>query len=118
MRKVFVTTLVALAVVAVAGLVVAPAAVAGDGEQGQWSGWITDESCGAKGTSAGHKACALKCHEEGQALVLYDTDAETMYQLSDQEMAKDNLGHPVVVKGTKDGDTIEVASIEKAESEG
>lgn len=115
MHKIYRTTLIALAVVALAALALAPVAAADDG---QWGGWITDANCGAKGANAEHKDCAIKCHKKGQALVLYDTDSEEMYQLSDQEMAMDNLGYPVVVKGELDGDTIQVASIEKAEMDG
>lgn len=88
-------------------------ASAGDG--GQWTGWITDESCGAKGANAEHKACALKCRERGEAFVFYNNADEKLYQLSDQEMAAENLGHEVTVHGELEGDTITVASIEMSD---
>lgn len=79
-----------------------------------FTGWITDEHCGAKGTSPGHKSCALKCAEGGAALVLYDPAGEKLYKLSDQDAAKKNVGHKVKVTGTLDGDTITVESIAEA----
>src|SRR3990172_4215800 len=40
-----------------------------------WSGWITDSHCGAKGAKAGHTDCAVKCMKEGHKLVfLNDAD--------------------------------------------
>lgn len=77
-----------------------------------WTGWITDEGCGAKGANAEHKACARKCHKDGKALVFYNNADEELYKLSDQELAADHLGHEVTVHGELEGDTITVASIE------
>jgi len=99
----FVLTLAALAPVAAA-------------EESTWVGWITDEGCGAKGANAEHKACAMKCHKDGLAYVFYNNADETLYKVSDQEMAGDNLGYEVEVTGELDGDTIQVASIAKHES--
>jgi len=102
-----------LAICFVAALVVAilPLA-AGAGEGGEWTGWITDANCGAKGANAEHKACALRCHERGEAFVFYNNADEKLYQLSDQEMAAEHLGHEVTVHGELEDDTITVASME------
>lgn len=81
----------------------------------EWVGWITDEHCGAKGASEGHKSCALKCAGDGAALVLYNTADEKLYKLSDQKAAKEHVGHKVKVTGTVEESTITVTSIEKAE---
>lgn len=80
-----------------------------------FTGWITDEHCGAKGTSSGHKSCALKCAEGGAALVLYDPAGEKLYRLSDQAAAKEHVGEKVKVVGTLEGETITVESIAAAE---
>ncbi len=77
----------------------------------QWTGWITDEHCGAAGAKADHKECALQCMKEGKKLVFYDTSNKKLYALDNQEMAKDNLGHEVVVHGTMEKGAIKVAKI-------
>jgi len=100
----------AFALIAVAFLPLTAAA----GEHETWTGWITDEGCGAKGAKAEHKACAVKCHKDGLALVFYNNADEKLYKLSDQELAAANLGHEVKVEGELDGDTITVASIESS----
>jgi hypothetical protein len=78
----------------------------------EWTGWITDESCGAKGANAGHKDCAMKCLENGEALVFYNTADEKIYQLDNQDTAKQHIGHEVKVTGTLEGEKIVVESIE------
>ncbi len=79
---------------------------------GKWSGWITDAMCGARGANAGHASCATKCvKEQGGKFALYDTDAKKSYILDPQDKAADNLGHPVTITGTLEGDTLHVKSI-------
>ena len=77
----------------------------------EWSGWITDEHCGAKGASGEHAGCALKCAEKGAALVFYNTADEKIYKLSDQAAAKAHAGQKVKVVGTVEEDKITVESI-------
>ena len=82
-----------------------------------WTGWITDEHCAAKGASEGHKGCALKCADGGAALVFYNPADEKVYKLSDQAAAKANVGHKVKVVGTLEGETITVESISEVKAE-
>jgi len=111
------TTLVkTLALTFAVTLILAALAPIAAAEESTWVGWITDEGCGAKGAKAGHEACARKCHKDGLAYVFYNSADEKLYQVSDQEMAGDNLGYEVEVTGELDGDTIQVASIAKHES--
>lgn len=100
-----------IVLLALSALLAAPAAFADE-----WVGWITDEHCGAKGASEGHKSCALKCADGGAALVLYNAADEQIYKLDDQDAAKAHVGHKVKVVGTKDGDAIKVTSIAAAEA--
>lgn len=79
---------------------------------GEWTGWVTDEHCGAKGANAGHKACAEKCIKEGGKLVFYNGGDQKLYKLDNQDMAKAHLGHEVKVTGDVEGDAIKVKSIE------
>jgi hypothetical protein len=95
-----------------ASLTVALAASAGT--KGSWTGWVTDEHCGAKGASADHKACAEKCLEKGGKLVFYNTTDKKIYSLDNQAMAKQNIGHEVKVTGEVEGKDIKVASIDAA----
>ena len=101
----------------VALIVVGTLAYAGEAAKAEnattWTGWITDEACGAKNANAEGKACALKCHEKGSKLMLY-TDAEkTLVGLDNQDEAVKHVGHPVVVTGTIENGTIKVTKIEE-----
>jgi len=93
-------------------LVVAPAMYAAS-----WTGWITDEHCGAKGNSADHKSCALKCAKEhNAALVFYNNEDKKIYKLSDQKTALEHVGHEVTVTGDAKDGVITVSKIEEAKS--
>ena len=78
-----------------------------------WTGWITDEACGAKNANAEGKACALKCHEKGSKLVLYTDSEKKIMGLDNQDEAVKHVGHPVVVTGTMEDGTIKVSKIEE-----
>lgn len=99
----------ALAALTLAATLGLPAlAAAGD----SWTGWITDENCGAKGAKAEHADCTKKCADDGAKLVFYNAADEKIYKLDNQDLAAKHIGHQVVVQGDVDGDTIKVASIE------
>lgn len=85
--------------------------VTGLASAGTWTGWITDEHCGAKGANADHKACAEKCATSGTKLVFYNTADKKIYALDKQDVARENLGREVTVTGEADGKAIKVASI-------
>lgn len=108
--------LIALAAVA---LLLPALAVAHDHDHGggSWTGWVTDSHCAAKGAKAEHADCAKKCLEQGGKLVFYNSADEKIYQLDNQKLAEEHLGHAVVVKGTVEGDAIKVESMEMAKSE-
>lgn len=82
-----------------------------------WTGWITDEGCGAKGANAEHKECALRCAKHGKAFVLFNSADKKIYKLDNQESAKEQVGHKVKVTGTLDGETIKVEKIEQDAAE-
>jgi len=85
---------------------------------GEWTGWITDDHCGAKGAKAEHKNCATKCLENGGKLVFYNAADQKLYNLDKQDVAKEHLGHEVKVSGEVEGDTIKVSGIEMTKKEG
>ena len=99
----------ALIVLALAALLM-PALAAAD----SWTGWITDDHCGAKGAKAGHEGCARKCSADGGKLVFFNEADQKLYQLDDQKLADEHLGHQVKVTGELEGDAIKVQSIEAA----
>jgi hypothetical protein len=90
------------------------AMLASAGTKGTWTGWVTDDHCGAKGASADHKACAEKCVERGGKLVFYNTADKKIYSLDKQDVAKANIGQEVKVTGEVDGKAIKVESISPA----
>ena len=83
--------------------------------QATWTGWITDESCGAKGANAAHRDCAVKCHKGGALLVFFNSADGAIYKLDDQARAEENLGHEVKVTGELADGTLKVAAIERAQ---
>lgn len=85
-------------------------------ESGSWTGWVTDENCGAKGATAEHKECAERCVKKGAKWALYNPADKGTYILSNQEAAAKLAAQEVTVKGKLDKEkkTIEVESIEAA----
>jgi hypothetical protein len=82
------------------------------------TGWISDSNCGAKGASADHKACAMKCVKQGAKWVFVDSKTKTVDKISNQKAISDaDLGHEVSVTGykTKNG-MLHVDSVKKAMS--
>ena len=102
---------VGLAVLLAAGITLA-------GEKGKsgekaLTGWISDTHCAAKGAKEGHVDCATKCVKGLGAKYALVTPADgKVYVLDPQEKAAEHAGHHVKVKGTLEGDTLKVASIE------
>lgn len=85
------------------------------GTEGSWTGWVTDTHCGAKGAKEGHADCATKCVKEHAAKYALVTPSDGhVYVLEPQDQAAAHAGHQVKVKGTVQGDTITVASIQMA----
>ena len=80
------------------------------------TGWISDSVCGAKGMSASHKACAIKCvKEKGAKWVFVDEGSKTVYEIKNQSSINEekDLGKEVKVTGALEGkDTLEVKTVE------
>jgi hypothetical protein len=78
-----------------------------------WTGWVSCTMCGAKGANADHAACAKKCVEEHGAKYALVTDSDKkVYVLDPQATVAEHAGHHVAVKGSLEGDTIRVTSVE------
>ena len=102
---------VGLAVLLAAGISLA--GEKGKSEEKSLTGWITDSHCGAKGAKEGHADCATKCVKgQGAKYALVTPEDGKVYVLDPQDKAAEHAGHHVKVKGTVEGDTLKVASIE------
>jgi len=100
--------------IAISILLVASAlALAGEGS---WTGYITDSKCGAKAAHEGAEECTVKCVKEGATLVFVNDTDKKVYVISDQDKVAAHAGHHVAVKGSVEGNTLTVASVDMAPS--
>jgi hypothetical protein len=83
------------------------------GQEGTWTGVITDTHCGYK---ANHTAaCVNTCvMDKGAKYALANPENGKLYILQPQEKAASLANEKVKVTGTLEGDTIQVKTIEKA----
>ena len=83
-----------------------------------WTGWVSDSDCAAKGTSADHKACALKCvKEKGAKWVFVNSSDKAVMNIANQDAVNSgrDLGQEVKLTGqVKDDGSIQVESISPA----
>jgi hypothetical protein len=97
----------------VALLSLAPLAVAGQNRatnSGSWSGILVSSSCNADEAFAESPECTKNVPDA--KLSLYDDTNRVMYGLEPQKSVSAHLGDTVTVRGTLDGDTIQLSSIE------
>ena len=76
---------------------------------GEWTGYISDSKCGAKGAKDEHADCAGKCVKSGAAPV-FVTDGK-VYKIEDTSKVQDHIGHKVTITGELKGDTVQVESV-------
>lgn len=82
---------------------------------GTWTGYISDSQCGAKGAKESARECTIKCVKEHGAKYVFVSDVDKkVYVVDNQEKVAAHAGHHVTVKGTVDGDTLKLTSIEMA----
>jgi len=79
------------------------------------TGWISDSQCGVKGANEKAGECTTKCVKEHGAKYVFVNDADKkVYVVDAQDKVADHAGHHVTVKGTVEGDTLKLASIDMA----
>jgi hypothetical protein len=100
-----------IATITAATLFAAALTMAADGS---WTGWISDSNCGAKGANAGAKECTTQCVKKGAKYVFVNDADKKVYAIDDQDKVAAHAGHHVTVKGSADGDSIKLSSIEMA----
>lgn len=75
----------------------------------EFTGWLADAKCAAAGKAGanGHAACARKCVEGGEAIVLVGEDKK-IYKIANQDRVKPHVGYKVALRAKLDGDTLTV----------
>lgn len=82
---------------------------------GSWTGWISDDMCGAKNAGVAGAECASRCVKEHGAKYVFVNDADKkVYAVDAQDKVAPHAGHHVVVKGSVDGGALKLSSIEMA----
>jgi len=81
-------------------------------DKGEWTGYISDAHCGAKGNNAEHAECAKKCVKGGEAPVLVVGDK--VYTISNPKKVDKFIGDKVKITGTITGDAIEIEKVSKS----
>jgi len=80
-----------------------------------WTGWISDSQCGVKGANENARDCTIKCVKEHGAKYVFVNDADKkVYVIDAQDKVAAHAGHHVTVKGTVEGDTLKLTSIDMA----
>ena len=83
--------------------------------ENSWTGWITDDMCGAKNASDANAECASRCVKEHGAKYVFVNEADKkVFAVDAQDKVAPHAGHHVVVKGTLDGNTLKLTSVEMA----
>jgi Protein of unknown function (DUF5818) len=85
---------------------------------GTWTGYISDSKCGAKGANDQAGECTARCVKGGAKYVFVDDADKKVYVVDVQDKAAAHAGHHVTVKGTLDGETLKLESIEMAAAGG
>lgn len=80
--------------------------------EGTWTGYIADSTCGAKAAHEGARECTIKCVKEGAKYVFVNDADKKVYLVDAQDKVAAHAGHHVTVKGTVDGDTLKLESID------
>ncbi|HKW56781.1 MAG TPA: DUF5818 domain-containing protein [Candidatus Acidoferrum sp.] len=95
-----------------AGMLFAAAlAVAADSTM---TGYITDSKCGAKAAHDGSRECTLSCVKAGAKYVFVNDADKKVYAVDAQDKVAEHAGHHVTVKGSVEGGTLKVESVEMA----
>jgi hypothetical protein len=76
---------------------------------GEWTGYISDSKCGAKGAKDEHADCAVKCVKGGASPVF--VSGGKVYQIDDASKVQEHIGHKVTITGELKGDTVQVETV-------
>ncbi|MGC1614023.1 MAG: DUF5818 domain-containing protein, partial [Candidatus Acidiferrum sp.] len=82
--------------------------------EGIWTGYISDSNCGAKGANDKARECTIRCVKGGAQYVFVNDADKKVYVVDAQDKVAEHAGHHVTVKGTVEGGTLKLESIEMA----
>jgi hypothetical protein len=88
-----------------------------DNKTSTWTGWISDDHCGAKGMSADHKACNATCIKNGSKYVFVNSADKKVLAIKNQDSVNGdkNVGQEVKLTGhVNDDGSLQVDSIANA----
>jgi hypothetical protein len=79
----------------------------------EYKGWISDSTCGAGNASSNKSAreCAERCIKEGASPVFVTEKEQTVYKVSNADLARKHIQGKVQISGEVKGDTIHIAKI-------
>lgn len=80
-------------------------------DKGEWTGFISDDKCGAKGNNKGHAACAKDCIKKGAKIVFVSGDK--VYAIKDTKKAENFVGEEVVITGSITDNVLEITKLVK-----
>ena len=83
----------------------------GNHEDKTYTGWISDEKCGAKNASAKGAACAQECVSKGAAPVFVSDAKQTVMKIDNPDAVKGHVGHHVSVTGTSEYGVLHVENV-------
>jgi hypothetical protein len=92
-----------------AAFLLAPLTLAGQNTTGSWSGVIVSSACNAD--EAFNESSECTKNVPGAKLSLYDDTSRVMYSLEPQKSVAGRMGDALTIRGTLDGDTIQVTSV-------
>jgi hypothetical protein len=81
------------------------------GKSATENGWVTDAKCGTKMASASGSACAQKCVNAGEKMVIVTDGDQRVLAVDNQDALKGHAGHHVSVTGTEASGSIHVNSV-------
>jgi len=90
------------------------AALTASASDESWTGYIADSKCGAQAANDGARECTTKCVKAGAKYVFVNDGDKKVYAINDQNKVAEHAGHHVTVRGTVNGDTLALTSIEIA----
>ena len=80
-------------------------------DKGEWTGFISDDTCGVKGNGKGHAACAKDCVKKGAKIVFVSGDK--VYSIKDTKKVEEFVGEEVTITGSITNDVLEITKLVK-----
>ena len=82
----------------------------------EWTGYISDASCGKKHTDGSEASvkCVQGCVKRGTAPVFISGDKVLKIEEASKEKVMAHLGHKVTINGSLSGDTVTIEDIKMA----